>query len=359
MDKYSNFFTNEICSYYEGIGHTLSESVIQILNKSPFELTEEEKDAYKEKIMPMRDSIKKALSERLDDTNSTVNDWKMQLANASDSVIGMLASEMLAEHRIPSDDQATDNRVTASQNLLPENTYSEGHQELFSTAAATVQPHYVIPEKGKDGLNAKKKGGKAVILGITGAIFLVLTVSFLLFYFLSFKPVSDYEKSIERIKDRVLLIMDDASRKAKAFESGKTTFGEAGDQIKSIIDDVNRIKAEAQEILPPASRKEKHDGFIKSITDLEQAYTYYNQYITHYMTAQSSDRMIEIYEERLSDYQNKLLTSGYSFYEDHINDTHRKLENEKAEQEKYYDMANNGKKDYEKLLKSCRNAFRE
>ena len=65
MSSQDNFFTNELSEYYSGQGKSLSDQVIQVLNKSPLDLTEEDKETYKNLILPTRQSRKQAFAEML------------------------------------------------------------------------------------------------------------------------------------------------------------------------------------------------------------------------------------------------------------------------------------------------------
>ncbi|MEJ5189825.1 MAG: hypothetical protein WHT84_11490 [Breznakiellaceae bacterium] len=70
-----------------------------ILNKSPFDLTDEEKEYYKNVILPSRNLIKQALAEILGQSERVRSEWAAQLPVYSHSIIGQLVSEVMAESR--------------------------------------------------------------------------------------------------------------------------------------------------------------------------------------------------------------------------------------------------------------------
>jgi len=354
-----NFFTDALHQHYLGSGQKLSDTVINVLNKSPFDLSEEEKEVYQSTVLPMREGIKNSLSERLRESGASRDEWMAQLPSASQSIIGMLATEMLAsyddspvvESSGEQEDEAAEIPAEAEAPALAPTPGAQPPEAPIPAAEAMAATQ---PEIVKKKMSSKKKW---LIIGVTGGLVIAAIVAFLLVYFIAIKPGADYDNQADKIKVKAISIVDDASQKGNAFESGKTTFGEAGEQFNSIIEDCKELKGEAKNISVPGSREESQEQLISTLNDLEQAYTYYKQYVTHTMTGQGSDKMIELYEQQLADYQNKLSTTGYSFYQDYINDTQRDLDQEKADQTKNYDMAIQELADYSKLISSCRSAL--
>lgn len=102
MSYQDNFFTNELYQYYLEKEENLSEQVIQILNKSPLDLTDEERETYQKTILPTRQNIKQTLEKRLGATEETRNEWEEQLHIFSQSIIGQIAAEVFLEITKPS-----------------------------------------------------------------------------------------------------------------------------------------------------------------------------------------------------------------------------------------------------------------
>ena len=95
--KADNFFANELYQYYLGVGQPRPEKIISTLEKSPFDLTEEEKIFYQN----IKDSIKRNLEIRFKQTGASKDAWMAHLSTASQSMIGMLAAEMLTSTDAP------------------------------------------------------------------------------------------------------------------------------------------------------------------------------------------------------------------------------------------------------------------
>jgi hypothetical protein len=98
---FSNFFIDELFQYYQQQGRSLADNVISVLNKSPFELNEEEGQIFKNQISAFRQGIKDALRERLVQTGASKDDWLAKLPPFSQTIIGMLTAEMLGEFVAP------------------------------------------------------------------------------------------------------------------------------------------------------------------------------------------------------------------------------------------------------------------
>jgi len=101
MTEDGNFFTNELYCYYLEEEKKLSDQVITILNKSLADLTEKESEAYEKLILPSRQEIKRALSEKLGQPESSMLVWETNLHPYSQTIIGEIATEVLAETKPP------------------------------------------------------------------------------------------------------------------------------------------------------------------------------------------------------------------------------------------------------------------
>jgi hypothetical protein len=93
----ADFFGNELYQYYIVTGQPRPEYIIAILKKSPLDLTEKERTFYQN----AKESTKRELKERLKQTGASKDVWIAQLTTASQSIIGMLAAEMLASMDAP------------------------------------------------------------------------------------------------------------------------------------------------------------------------------------------------------------------------------------------------------------------
>lgn len=72
------------------------------------------------------------------------------------------------------------------------------------------------------------------------------------------------------------------------------------------------------------------------------------------MLAQGADDTIKRYQDLVTEYQSKMATTGYSFYQDSIDTYQKNVDDETAKQQKNYDMAKQEKADYQKLIGTCR-----
>lgn len=95
-----NFFANELYQYYLEHGITLSTEIINVLNKSPIELTNNEKGLFIRFLLPRRHQIKQALRTRFTRSGADQESWANAALSYSQSIIGQIASEMLIEEEV-------------------------------------------------------------------------------------------------------------------------------------------------------------------------------------------------------------------------------------------------------------------
>ena len=92
-----NYFTDELYRYYFEHGKTLSREILNTLDKTPLELSDEEKEVFVKFILPRRHQIKQALKARFINSGAKEEVWHTRLLSCSQSIVGQIAAEMLIE----------------------------------------------------------------------------------------------------------------------------------------------------------------------------------------------------------------------------------------------------------------------
>ncbi len=93
----------------------MSEQVKQLLNKPTSDFSVEDKQVYDNLILPARESIKQALTERLKRPGVSEDEWREQLLFYSHTIIGQIATEAIQEKNNPPEIADTHGPVVAPQ----------------------------------------------------------------------------------------------------------------------------------------------------------------------------------------------------------------------------------------------------
>ena len=92
-----NYFTDELYRYYVEHGKILSQGILDILDKTPLELSDKEKELYVKFIIPRRQQMKQALKARFITSGARKEAWHSHLLYCSQSIIGQIAAEVWIE----------------------------------------------------------------------------------------------------------------------------------------------------------------------------------------------------------------------------------------------------------------------
>ncbi len=160
MSEQMGFFTQELYQYYLQRGKTVSDSVLNVLEKSPADLSDEEMYIYNKLIMPGKDSIRNALRYRLERRGANREEWEEHLRSGGRSIIAYIAAELLAEPEESESSEADDHaeQDEASIPIPKEPSMSENTEQ--GTALQDIVSRDTTSNPGEDGEEADKANGE-------------------------------------------------------------------------------------------------------------------------------------------------------------------------------------------------------